>query len=216
MARDTTIIEYFGIPGCGKSTLCKSQKTGLSENVATSSDISKEMNCTGILSKIACIPWHVIIPILRLYVSFPFAGFRNFPFYRILIKKEFIYTFIKKYSNYNTVCIDHGMAQSVLGLVLCNINAYNQKIRDIVCDILSKSLSNKIVFCSVMPETAFSRMRNRKNHPLGRLEKIKDDKELINNLVVQNSLFRDLAACLSDKIPSKYSYLENDRDIDEI
>ena len=208
MSKNTKIIEYFGLPGCGKTTECRKKIYNLATDIAVASDISKEMGQTNICKLFVCIPWYIILPLLHLFIAFPFVGIRNLFFYKMLIKKEFIYNFIKNKSKYKIVYIDHGMAQSILSLIFCKPTSYSGIIRKNAIDVLKKSRSSKIVYCAVTPEISASRILNRKNHTMGRLDNIYDENTLLEKLRIQHCIFEDISSLIHKELTEKYMYLD--------
>lgn len=207
MFQDTLIIEYLGLPGCGKTTLCLSKKTE-DADILISSDISAKK--ANILQLFRSIPWYIIFPIIQFFFSVPFAGKKYMYLYLCLFKREFLNNYIVKYTSHKVVYIDHGMAQSIISLVLCKNIHFTDKALKCAINVIRKSKLSEIKYCKVKPETSLLRIRNRGGKVLGRVEKISDDQLLLMELVKQYVLFEELYIALRNIPNKKVSELDNE------
>lgn len=213
MTKTISIVEFFGMPGCGKTTSCAtSVSSGKCNNnlCALSKDLSEEFGNSKMWKKVCSFPFYIVCPLLKFFVCIPFAGFGYLRRYRLLLVKEMLYNFAKKYSKYNIFYVDHGIAQGVIQLVYEYPDSLNEKSLNLISQIFKRSKVDKIIYCKVTPQTSFKRIRIRNNPRKSRLDYIKDDEQLLEKLQLQQKLFESLANMLKIEEDKRFSVIEND------
>lgn len=175
MSEHTQIIDLYGIPACGKTTLARYMASHPADGlrVATMEDCS-----------IAALndKWHLFLSVslknvwasIRLRLSAPFDKKRSvIPFKSILLLNAYK-NYIRKYTDYNIVVTDHGDIQSFVTLERGDNLHENQKFKEACCHYLDASLSSAYVYCQIDAETALLRMNGR-DRDKGRIDSLSDE-----------------------------------------
>lgn len=212
MSKKTKIIEFYGLPGCGKTTCCN-RRTGINtdaKRIATIKELSEEIASSNIAKKALSFPYYLLIPMFRLFVNVPFVGFKNLNLYLFFLKKEAEYFFARKFSRYDVILIEHGHAQSIISLIYGSPKALNSNTLKVAERLISSSELSEIIYCKVKPETAIQRIRKRNRTKIGRLDAIKDDSILLSELIILNEKFELLAQSLQSLLGSRFRTIFND------
>lgn len=213
MSKGTKIIEFFGMPSCGKTTLCntlqnKNEQQG--KMVAITENLANEYANSSLWKKTRSIPVYILFSLLRLFAAVPFTGFSYLRRYKVLLRKEILYNFAKRYSKYDYVYIDHGLAQGLIQLVYEYPDSLNEKTLLLAKKVFQKSKADSIVYCKVSPETTLKRIRKRNSPRKSRLDCINDDNVLIQKLSLQELLFDKLAKMLNGFNKERFYIINNE------
>lgn len=189
MSEHTQIIDLYGIPACGKTTLARYMASHPADGlrVATMEDCS-----------IAALndKWHLFLSVslknvwasIRLRLSAPFDKKRSvIPFKSILLLNAYK-NYIRKYTDYNIVVTDHGDIQSFVSLERGDNLHENQKFKEACCHYLDASLSSVYVYCQIDTVTALNRMNNR-NRDKGRIDSLSDQNLQLQELERERERF---------------------------
>jgi deoxyadenosine/deoxycytidine kinase len=189
MAEHTQIIDLYGIPACGKTTLARYMASHPADGlrVATMEDCS-----------IAALndKWHLFLSVslknvwasIRLRLSAPFDKKRSvIPFKSILLLNAYK-NYIRKYTDYNIVVTDHGDIQSFVSLERGDNLHENQKFKEACCNYLDASLSSAYVYCQIDAETALRRINGR-NRDKGRIDSLSDQNLQLQELERERERF---------------------------
>lgn len=175
MEASPKIIEFFGIPACGKSTIVEYLlKMQHNKNVVSYASLSKDFLHASVIKKIHSIPWGDIIQTLRLakHVKSKRNNYyfeRLFPLWKILI----CYKFAQRYSRYDLIYVDHGLSQSLISLIGGSELTSDLAFYSIAKSFLFRQNNIQYVYCHVDIDTALSRLQNRGPHK-GRFNKDND------------------------------------------
>lgn len=213
MSKETKIVEFFGMPSCGKTTQChtlqeKNEQQG--KMVAITDNLANDYANSSLLEKVGSIPLYIVFSLLRLFTAVPFAGFSYLRRYKVLIRKEILYNYAKRYSKYDYVYIDHGLAQGLIQLVYEYPDSLNDKTLLLAKRMFKKSKADNVIYCKVSPGTALKRIRKRNNPGKSRLDCINDDNLLTQKLSLQEQLFDKLANMLSGFGEERFYIINNE------
>lgn len=178
MATHTQIIDLFGIPACGKTTLAsymnKKQFNGLL--YASAKEAHHEMKQTSILKIAKCINCRSIISAIRFISYFPYTkNRRDLPILKWL-RDSIFRSFYRKYSRYDVILIDHGAIQTFVSWERGEDYHNDSEFQQRALDYLNSIESTIFVFCDVSNFTSIERIRKRgRDH--GRLDMILETKE---------------------------------------
>lgn len=189
MAVHTQIIDLYGIPACGKTTLAKYMAShpvdGL--KVATMRDcIIAALNDK----------WHLFLSVtpnnlwasIRLKLSAPLDKKRRaIPFKAILLMGVFK-NYVRKYTDYDIVVSAHGDIQSFVSLERGDNLHEKRTFKKACLHYLDASLSTVYVYCQIDAETALQRMNNR-SRDIGRIDTILDQNLKLQELERERERF---------------------------
>ena len=162
MATHTKIIDLYGIPACGKTTLTKY----MASHPAKGLMVSTMQDC--ILAALND-KWHLALSVslrnvwasIRLRLSAPFDKKRSvIPFRAILLMGAFK-NYIHKYTNYDIIITDHGDIQSFVTLERGDKLHESGRFLNACMHYLNESLSSSYVYCKIGAEEALQRMNGR-------------------------------------------------------
>lgn len=177
MAAHTLIIDLFGLPACGKSTLtqylCENNETDL--RVETLQMVLHKM---GKLERI------------KLLFSFSLKQFLVSLYIQIVVKLDkrhervlwfswyrhgLYYQYIKKYSDCDVVLVDHGDVQSFVSIEHGK-DLHSKKTFVNACKYyLSLSPASIYVFCKIGVDDSLNRIKKRNRFYSGRIDKLGSD-----------------------------------------
>lgn len=189
MAVHTQIIDLYGIPACGKTTLAKYMashpKNGL--KVATMRDC--------ILSALND-KWHLVMSVspkniwasIRLKFSAPLDLKRSaIPFRRVLLMGLFK-NYVLKYTDYDIVVTDHGDIQRFVSLERGDNLHESKRFLGACLHYLKVSLSSTYVYCRIDAQEALLRMNGR-GREKGRIDLISDQHLKLHELETESRCF---------------------------
>lgn len=181
------IIEFEGIAGCGKSTLCDNLSTMLKEQKITyiySQELAKYMH-THPFMYVKTFRLNNYTNVLKLMIST--RSLRSFKWYVAILKLLSLYEYYNDYVDKDILLCDHSLIQSVV-----QVWGYkeqiklNSKSRIALTRFFQHYTDITNVYCNIGPEIAMQRIRSR-NRKYGRLDMIKDDNELL--ILLKNNAY---------------------------
>lgn len=207
MAAHTQIIDLYGIPACGKTTLARYMASHPAEGLK----VSTMQDCT-----LAALndKWHLVMSVslknvwasIRLRLSAPFDKKRSvIPFRAILLMGAFK-NYILKYTDYDIVITDHGDIQSFVTLERGDNLHESQRFLSACLHYLNVSLSNSYVYCRIGAEEALQRMNGR-GREKGRIDLITDQHIKLQELEAESKCFVFWTTILKER---KVSLIELD------
>lgn len=182
------IIEFAGLPGCGKSTLCKCFIENFSKkNVYTYGDIirfvstKKRRIVYGSFVLFNPFRWNFLKLLKNLTNEYDNVSIQAI---FILIALYDITGFLKIFKRNSVVILDEGFIQNITSIAHLNLMDDDKALNDLVSYIKSKRdiLS---VNCFANEETVISRIRNRNGRD--RFNLIKDDEDLKKAFVIKQN-----------------------------
>ena len=189
MAVHTQIIDLYGIPACGKTTLAKylanHPKNGL--KVVTMRDCI----LTALNDK-----WHLFMSVslkniwasIRLKYSAPLDKKRSaIPFRRVLLMGLFK-NYVLKYTDYDIVITDHGDIQRFVALERGDNLHNSRRFLDACLHYLQVSLSTTYVYCQLDAQDALQRMNGR-GRDKGRIDLITDQHIKLQEMETESKCF---------------------------
>ena len=213
MAEHTKIVEFYGLPGCGKTTLCKllkeqyekkGYKIGLINDATKSCTIPHLLKVVSINNIWGFINWcHSIMKVS--HTSFNIAGS---PYKRMLI-----YKCIRSFSQYDYIFIEHGIVQSIVSS-LYGVDNYKIFMNRSICkSLLNFESADIFIYCQVTIEESFKRIKKRNRKSSGRFDQLPED-ELADILTEQADQFNLLANKLK-VIGHRNEYVSNNNSLEE-
>lgn len=189
MAAHTQIIDLYGIPACGKSTLAKYMTDHPIKDIKVTNIrycMSAALNDKWRLARSLSLKnvWASI----KLKSSAPFDKKRSvIPFKAILLMGAFK-NYILKYTDYDIVVSDHGDIQSFVSLERGENLHQSEKFLKACFHYLNASLSTSYVYCQIDAEDALQRMNSR-GREKGRIDLIMDKHIKLQELEAESKRF---------------------------
>lgn len=199
MAEHTHIIDLYGIPACGKTTLAeymaKHPKNGL--KVATMRDCMRSaLNNKWKLARSISLKnfWASV----RLKFSAPIDKKRSAISFKSVLFVGAFKNYVRKYTDYDIVVTDHGDIQSFVSLERGDDLHKLGKFKKACLQYLEASLSTAFVYCQIDAGTALQRMNNR-SRDRGRIDSISDQNLKLQELNKEISCFDFWTAMLKER-----------------
>ena len=178
MAAYTQIIEFFGVPACGKSTIVNEILDKDNSCSIKYNELTKEFLQASLIKKILSIPLNQIFVIACLGLYIELKKSNGFCFRMTsLMKTIVVYRYSIKFSKYNKVYVDHGLIQGFVSLIGGNTINNTAKYLEKTNYILSNYPNVQFVFCQINLYDAITRLKQRGNH-IGRFNEIIESDEL--------------------------------------
>lgn len=197
MASYTQIVDLFGIPACGKSTL-----------VDTLDDANKNIKYIRLTKSYKkCSAYKKVgsIPFRSIYIAWKMTTLvegKNINYYQqrfvSMVKTLICLKYAVKYSTFERVYVDHGVMQGIISLIGGHSIRSIGRFEGYATQLLLSCNNIHFVYCSVDIDTAIERMRNRGEHT-GRLNSISDLNKLKEEYILEEKRFQWLAG-LTDSV----------------
>lgn len=218
MATHTKIIDLFGIPACGKTSLAtymnKKQINGLL--YASAREAHHEMKQASIFKIAKCFSFRSIISAIRFITYFTYSKKRrDLPVIKWLRDSVFR-SFYHKYSKYDVVLIDHGAVQTFVSWERGEDYHDDIEFQRRVLDYLNNIESSIFVFCDVSTQTSIERIRKRgRDH--GRLDMLlrTNEESIHKELDAERNRFQRLSELIKGN-GNKLIVLNSNGTIDDI
>lgn len=216
MEQTAAIVEFYGLPGCGKSTLCQLIKErSKNRRITYLYEVYDFYRSKNIIYQILHFPYGVFINVLFLFLISPKLSFSEVNVYKSFLRHVIAYGYLKFCNNYDFVIADHGIIQSVVSLYYRYEQFFNKKTEMILCKILDKLPVDYLIWCEISVDSSVKRIRTR-NRNFGRFDIIKDDFILKKALNKENELFIVVNNILRKRFPSKYLTVDTEELPDSI
>lgn len=205
MAAYTKIVDLFGVPACGKTTLAEY----LSKNSQADYKIASIQNIVTEAKKnktrfILSISLKTFFSALRVRCAAPFNKKRRDITLRGWLLLDLLFNFAKKYSQYDMVLVDHGVIQSFVSLERGDNLHEKPKFANACSHYVDISPITTYVFCQIDAQNAMERMHNR-NRNVGRIDVINDERIQLLEIENESQRFDFYAKMLKEK---QKEYLE--------
>lgn len=189
MAEYTKIIDLYGIPACGKTTLARYMASHPADGlkVATMQDcIHSALNEKWRL--VMSVSLENIWASIKLKFSAPLDKKRSVIPFRAILLLNVYKNYIRKYTDYDIVVAAHGDIQTFVSLERGDNLHKNQRFKEACLHYLNVSLSTVYVYCLIDARTALGRMNNRSRNK-GRIDVISDQELKLQELERERERF---------------------------
>ena len=210
MAAHTLIIGLYGIPACGKSTLAKY----LAEHPAGGLKVATMKDCKRLAHRhkwqfaMSFTPRGVWAAV-RLRRSAPRDKIRrDLPFGELLHKEAFN-RFVKKYTDYDVVVLDHSDIQTFVSYEGGENLHESETFRKACLHYLVVSHCSAYVYCRISAKESLQRMNSR-GRDLGRIDLIKDQNIKLQELESETGRFDYWTTVLKERQAKLFEIDMND------
>lgn len=169
MATYTKIVEFFGVPACGKSTIVNGfvEANGDVGKTVSYHTVCQDYLRSSFLKKLDCFPFYMLLNTWRLQKSIG-SRFKSLNYlknrYIPILKVLTCYCFAKKYSNYSMILVDHGIIQTVVSMI-AGMDINNEDIfQSSLCQLFNGVDDITFVHCQLEFEEAVRRLSLRGEH----------------------------------------------------
>lgn len=199
MRSNSQIIELYGLPGCGKTTLrdmLVAERNGGSAFFLMT-ELSSQFRKLSLLKKLRYIPWTDWINLVRLIGGMPILPLKDWFLYKVLFVFSLVYNFASYVDGPKTIVVDHGFVQGIVSLMNGHLTFLTKKQLNLIQRLLSSFQHCKFVFCNVCVETSMSRIGSR-GRKCGRLDVINETSVLRKKLEEEYFVFEQLTSALNN------------------
>ena len=127
MAKNTIIVEFVGLPGCGKSTLANNLKSVFEQEgkkTGVWTDMTSDYKNSSFMQKLRCLSLKKIFQYIGLVGTCQYAFTLKRYMIQYFVKIDILYRYVRKFGNYDYVLVDHGFFQQALSAL------YGSKVSD--------------------------------------------------------------------------------------
>ena len=193
MESHTKIVELFGLPGCGKTTLTdflidQDQTIGITSYVRL--QFLWQQYCSlPYAKKLSSLPFVAWFYCVLFIISVPRIPLKKWRLYRSFFYLSILYSAKRKLRTSEYILVDHGLVQSAQSVIYGHADTLSQRSWTLLLKILRSLKVDALVYCKIPIDMSLKRirMRNRKND--GRLDMIEDDSQLRSILSMQELFF---------------------------
>lgn len=189
MAAHTQIIDLYGIPACGKTTLAEYMAchpvNGLRVATMRNGMQSALNNKWKLVKSMSLKNFWVSI---RLKLSAPLDKKRRVIRFKGIMLMGVFKNYVRKYTDYDIVLIDHGDIQQFVSLERGDNLHELEKFSKASSCYLDASLTTAYIYCQIDAETALQRMNNR-GRDKGRMDIMPDQNLKLQELEKESERF---------------------------
>ena len=187
MEPSSVIIDFYGLPGCGKTTLCKELIRQSPETIIDVESIWLSYWKQSWLKRLSEIPLSKIVKLLVLFLKSPKLSKKERNIYWGFIIHILSYNHFKR-TNYRVLVSDNGLVQDIVSLFYKKESRFSEKHVKAFSNLIMKYDNLYQVYCDIPVRLSLERIRTR-NRNKGRLDLIEDNDSLENALAVQSDFF---------------------------
>lgn len=191
MEPHTQIIELFGVPACGKSSMTEYIiSNSLLDKVGGKVDMYKDFDKAGNLKKLLSFNITSFFAGLHFLRLFPMNEKRKSMHKSTFLNTAWCRNYQRKYGQYKTILSDHGIIQDFVSWERGDSFNHNPEFELAVRNYLRQEHDVIFVFCDINPAKAFERLSNR-GRLKGRLDEmlIEGDKDIIKEIKKERNRF---------------------------
>lgn len=189
MSSHTQIIDLYGIPACGKTTLAEYMASHPTNGLR----IATMQDCM-IAAKND--KWHLFLSVslknvwasIRLKLSTPLDKKRRVVRLKGILLLGAYKNYVRKYTDYDIVFFDHGDIQYFVTLERGDNLHESNKFRKACLRYLDASNTTAYIYCHVDAETALQRMNSR-GRDKGRMDTMSDQNQKLQELEKESERF---------------------------
>ena len=189
MAKDTIIVEFVGLPACGKSTLCEQIKLTEIQNgkkVLLMNDLTRIFKHSSPLKILGSIQIHQLLNYSKLFITLPIKKGDKYYKYWFAIKISILYKFARKYLDADIVLVDHGYFQHAVSMQEGDDISQNTRFLKQFTNIMnSETQIDFLIKCIIDRNIAMQRMKIRNRKKEGRLDAFADNNTILEEMFLK-------------------------------
>lgn len=186
---NTKIIEFNGLPGCGKTTLCDEFiQQSPEKKISYINSLGVEIKRIPFFTRVTNFPYKACLLVLCMFFTTPLLPLKEISIYKNTLKFVIYYRFAHNLNQYDFLLEDHGLIQCIVSFFYRREKYFKPFHSRLVLRLYLQIKPTVIVFCNVSARTAVKRMEKRNRHG-GRIDRIKDSSEKLSTLEKQKIFF---------------------------
>ena len=176
MGSRTKILDFYGLPACGKSSLVSFLlESGFPGMTVADKRLALQGNRLSVLLRfIRSLRFRDLRACVRYHNSIPKEKRRKGSSLRQFVKNYGYYRYFARFSGYDLVCLDNGIVQSVVshqrGHDLIDEGSYRKSVKEMI----TLPIDITYVWCDVDPSVSLTRMHQR-GRKKGRIDLMEDE-----------------------------------------
>ena len=188
MGSSPKIIELYGLPGCGKTTLCEKLINYFPQKIIDVESIWLNFREQSVIRQISAIPFKTLTKLLFLFLLSPKLSKKELNIYIGFFVHIMAYSYVRK-TKYEYLISDNGLIQDVVSLFYKKESKFSRKHVTVICSLLKDFDNSTQIYCDIPVTLSLERIRKR-NRNKGRLDLISENKKLLGALTIQSDFFR--------------------------
>lgn len=186
------IIEFNGLPGCGKTTLCDEIiRQSPEKKISYINSVSYEIKKIPFFLRVVNFPYKACLMVLCMYFTTPLLPIREIRIYKNTLMFVIKYRFAQLMNQYDFLLEDHGLIQCIVSFFYRREKLFKPFHSRLIKRLYMEIGPSTIFFCDISVQTALKRM-NIRNRNAGRIDRIKDDSEKLSALNNQKFFFAEI------------------------
>lgn len=189
----TKIIDLYGLPGCGKSTLMKNLNSSLGvgqSQFCTMSDVTRRFKQLSLLAKVRYLRPSLFVRIALFEFLATWKAPAPFKLYRPLFSFAILDQYCTTFCDSSIVVLEHGFTQAIISLLHGRKESLSKLERQLLKNIFRSFQSHYSIYCKVSAQTSANRIHMRGR--AGRIDNISNEQILVGILNKQIALFESV------------------------
>ena len=176
MAKYIRVVEFYGLPGCGKTTLKDIMVSSPVINAGSIHDLLHFFIKEKVLYKLTHLPLKQWCLLSLFLLSLKGRRKNSKKFYIDLYYKVLVYSYFVIKPPYDYIIVDHGLIQQ-LGSILHNMNyEISDKSLQFFLRFVNSMKNTILVYCRISSTNSLNRIIGR-NRSVGRIDAVMNDRQ---------------------------------------
>lgn len=206
------VIEFNGLPGCGKTTLCDEFiRQSPEKRISYINSVENEIKSIPFFTRVAFFPYMGCFLVLCMFLTTPLLPLKEMRIYQNTLKFVINYRYAHFLDKYDFLLEDHGLIQCIVSFFYRREEYYKPFHSRLVQRLYKHIKPTAVVYCKISAETAAKRMTKR-NRNGGRIDRIKDVSEKLDALKKQKAFFEHIISEVDMAFVGKFVNLDMEED----
>lgn len=220
MEPHSKIVEFYGLPGCGKTTLTnyliESEYNIDSQKFGRINILFDNFKNLSFLKKVSVLPFKAWYYSFRFILTVPRIPVRKWKLYRSFFYIPLVYSMKSINLVPSYILVDHGIFQSAQSLIYGRADTLSDRSWRLLLKIATLIKIDFAIYCDIPTSVSLERIRKRNRKGNGRLDMLEDDSYLIQILEKQAHLFKREKVLSEQMIDTVVVELNTDASVPEV